>query len=250
MPKVDDEAIVLKLTPTGEADCVVHLLCKTRGRRSAFARGARKSRKRFVGALQPFSHIRAGFTIQRTQRLDRLDYAEVATPYLELREDLSRIALASYYCELLNVFLAEGELYPTEYALMRFFLNRLRQHPATLKHRLFFELRLLDALGFLPDVQSCAEDGSALSGAAWFDPQRQVFLGRLAAARLERAVPVCRHSREALAMIPTIPLDGLAHLRVTPVMAHEMLTVTAAVIRALSPRPLKSLALLDAELRA
>ena len=53
------DALVLRAIAYGEADAVVHLLVRGRGRISAFARGARSSRKRFGGALEPFQRVEA-----------------------------------------------------------------------------------------------------------------------------------------------------------------------------------------------
>ena len=53
------EALVLRAIPYGEADSVVHLLALGQGRLAAFARGARSSRRRFGGALEPFTRVEA-----------------------------------------------------------------------------------------------------------------------------------------------------------------------------------------------
>ena len=52
------EAIVLRHIDYGEADRIVSLLTLDQGLLKGFARGARKSRKRFGPALEPFAQVR------------------------------------------------------------------------------------------------------------------------------------------------------------------------------------------------
>lgn len=248
MPSVRDDALVIGLSPTGEADLVVRLLCRERGRRTALARSARSSRKRFGGSLQPFNHIHAVTTLRRTQPLERLDSAEVVESFASLRDDLAKIYMASYYCDLLNALLADGEEYPGFFETTLFFLHRLTQTRATLAHRLFFEIRLLDALGYRPEACHCAESGCVLVQGGYFDPQRQAFLcpefGRLARG----AFAVSQPARSLLDQVAEHPLAQLDELRLSATVAGELLAVNRAVLLALLGRPLPSVALLDEEL--
>ena len=213
MPSVADEALVLKTVESGEADFIVHLLTRDRGRRSVFARNARKSFRRFSGALQPFAHVRIIVNLRRTQRLDGLSSAELIEPYLNLRQDLRRLALAGYYCELLDALLAEGETYPEVFELALFFLGRINQGEPSIKHRLFFELRLLDALGHRPDCLRCGEEGDELSGAAWFDPGRLGFLSDPSARFAGGAFQVSGPARIAMEQAMSLSLGELAALK-------------------------------------
>lgn len=247
MPTVRDDALVLKIVESGEADLIVHLLAGTRGRRTAFASGARKSRRRFVGALQPFSNIRAIFTVRRTRSLDRLESADLIDSYRAIHENLARIYMASYYCELMDAMLVEGETYPEVYALALFFLERLSKSEPSLKHRIFFELRLLDLLGYRPELKVCGEDGVALKGKAWFDPARQAFLCRESAA-LGETVPVSERARRAMIQVLDTPLDLLGDIRMDRETARETAAVTRALVLANADRRLKSLDMLEDEL--
>jgi DNA repair protein RecO (recombination protein O) len=248
MPAIRDDALVIGLSPTGEADLVVRLLCREHGRRSAFARSARSSRKRFAGALQPFTHIQAEMSIRRTQRLTRLESADIVDAFMPIRENLTKIYLASYYCDLLASMLVEGESYPGFFEMSLFFLHRLTQTDATLKHRLFFEIRLLDALGYRPEARTCAESGESIGGGGFFDPQRQSFLCAHAGRLAREAFPVSEEARLVLEDASAIQLAQLGEIRLSPKAASELLKVTHSVLSATLDRPLQSAALLDKEL--
>ena len=93
-------AIVLRTVAYGESDVIAHLLVRGRGRVSAFARGARSSRRRFGGALEPFQLVEVLLAERSGQELWMLREASVAEAYPGLREDLHRIAHAGYAAEL------------------------------------------------------------------------------------------------------------------------------------------------------
>jgi len=249
MPKVSDEAIVLKLVPQGESNLILHLLTKARGRRTVIARAARKSRKRFAGSLQPFSYIRTEMSIRRTQSMGYLDSAESIRSFFEVQESLSKIYLASYYCDLLDVLLVEGEQYPEAFALMLFFLNRLGSVEASVKHRLFFEIRLMDLLGYRPDSEFCGVDGTPLTGVANFDERQLVFISEEAAKFQTETIRVSQAAREVFVKVSNLQLADLGTVKLSKQDASDALAVTRALIITHAGRPLKSMTMLDEELK-
>src|SRR5919204_373892 len=89
-------AIVLRTVDYGEADRVVTLLSRERGKVSAFARAARASRRRFGGALEPFTLVHAEAKERRGAELFTLESVAVERAFGGIRGDLARIACASY----------------------------------------------------------------------------------------------------------------------------------------------------------
>jgi recombinational DNA repair protein (RecF pathway) len=92
-------AVVLRSVDYGERDKVVTLLSRERGKLSAFARGARASRRRFGGVLEPFTLVAAEVS-ERGGDLWGLEDAAVERAFGAIRGDLLRIACASYAVEL------------------------------------------------------------------------------------------------------------------------------------------------------
>lgn len=247
MPKISDQAIVLKAIPHKETDLIVHLLARERGRRNAFARSAKKSKKRFPGGIQPFSHIRCIMNVKRTTTLCNLDSAELISSYPEIQTDLTRIYMASYYCELLDKLLVEGECYPDIFELVLFFFNRLGKSTVSRKHRIFFELRLMELLGFQPDFQYCGESGKELGDAAFYDPQKSVFLAPDAARYRNDSFPVSGKMRLAMMTALNVPLDGLVAVRLSEAEAAMVSKITLALVQGHVIGDIKSLKLLDGE---
>lgn len=172
-------ALVVGGLDTGESDRIVHLLTPE-GRLDAYAPAAKRSRKRFGGALEPLQTIEAHLH-RKTTGLVTLRSAHVLRPRLKLRADLERIALASYGAEVSRMVAPEGEPTPL-FDEVTALLDALETHPACPSLRRSFELRTLAAMGYRPEAGACALCGSAQMP-AFFDLERG---GRTCAAHRDR----------------------------------------------------------------
>ena len=94
------QAIILHHTDYGEADRIVTFLTPDQGRLKGFARAARKSRKRFGAALEPFAEVQLHWAARSSGDLVSLRDAELVTLRSGLHSDLETLTLAGYGCEL------------------------------------------------------------------------------------------------------------------------------------------------------
>lgn len=152
----------------GEADRVVHVLT-TEGRLSLFAHAARKSRRRFGGALDPFTTIRMHIEPRRRAGMPTLGSATVVLPRLGLRADLDRIALAAYVVELGAAVAPEGDPAAGLYRLVEAALDRLESTTPSVALRRAFELRLIDVLGYAPLLDRCCACDGPIEDVAYLD---------------------------------------------------------------------------------
>lgn len=159
MRTLSARAVVLGGVDYGEADRVVHLLTEE-GRVAAFAHGARKSKKRFGGALELFVTVQASLERARGRELRTLGSAEVLLPRLEIRSELSRIAIASYVVELADRSAPEGTQTASLLVLVEEALDWLAREPGRRAVRGAFELRLMCELGYEPNMGGCVVCGS------------------------------------------------------------------------------------------
>ena len=165
------EALVLRSIAYGDADAVVQLLTRGRGRIAVFVRGAKTSRKRFGGALEPFGRIEALVSEREGQELWSLREARVVEGHRGLRDDLHRIAHAGYAAELSHDLTRAGEPADGLFALLEEFLTRLSSGAARSGRLRAFELLALEAAGLAPELSACARCGEEVPpGRATFDP--------------------------------------------------------------------------------
>ncbi|MBK5274729.1 MAG: DNA repair protein RecO [Desulfuromonadales bacterium] len=160
------QSFVLSTLDFGESDRIVTLFTLEHGRIKAFARGARNSRKRFGPALEPFARIDLQARIKTG--LSSLMQADIISIYPAIRTDLGRIAHALYACELVEVMTPEGHPLPRLYRLLAVYLDRLETEAAIESDRRFFEINLLNILGYRPALETCTRCDTPYGAAgAW-----------------------------------------------------------------------------------
>lgn len=166
-------AVVLRTVDYGESDRVVTLLSRERGKVSAFARGARASRRRFGGALEPFTLLAAEVRSRSGSELLGLDTVSVLRGYGGIRGDLARIACAAYAAEVARELVRDHEPHDDLFDLLVEYLELVDGAPARPAALRAFELGALGAAGLAPRLDACARCGGALDPSARsvrFDP--------------------------------------------------------------------------------
>lgn len=162
-----DEAIVVGLMDYRETDRIIHLFTKEHGRMSGLARGAKKSVKRFGGAFELFARLSLNFI--PSENLANISAAEPLTIYPGIRKAIDNIAHASYACELVSALTPERLSNKRVYRLLSTYLEHLDAAPADPSDRHFFEINLLNVLGYRPPLDSCSGCGAAVAeeGGFW-----------------------------------------------------------------------------------
>lgn len=175
--------VVLRTTPLRESDLVVSLYTEAHGRVSAVARGARRSKVRFAGALSLL--VLGRFELGRRPRgeLWGLEGAEVVREWTQLATDVVGVAHASYVAELVGALLPPEVPEPHALDVIVALWDCLADggpSPAALRA---VELALLDLAGHRPAIEQCAACGErALDEGAVFDPTRGGAMCRRCAA--------------------------------------------------------------------
>lgn len=147
-------AFVLSTLDYGDSDRIVSLFTLEHGRIKAFARAAKKSRKRFGAALEALAGIEAQVRVK--DGLSGLQQADITSIYPGIRGNLACIAHALYACELVEAMTPEGHPLPRLYRLLAARLDRLESGDAGEDDRRFFEINLLNILGYRPSLDVCS----------------------------------------------------------------------------------------------
>lgn len=156
-------ALVLRTTAFREADLIVDLLTDRRGRVGVMARGARKSRKRYGGALEVGTRLKVELST-RGRGLPTLSTCDIAAPVLHIRGDLDRFHQMAYALELARLLSTEGEADARGYDLAAGFVDHLERHGATDEALAAWELRLLAHHGYGLRLDACVLTGGAPDG--------------------------------------------------------------------------------------
>jgi DNA repair protein RecO (recombination protein O) len=193
------DAIILRRQDFGEADRLLTLFTPEHGKLKAIAKGARKPAGRKTGHVELYT--RAAMMINYGRELHIVAQAELIEPFLPLREDLERGAYASYVVELLDHFSETEETNQSLYHLLDATLGWLSEPEVDLRLLArFYELKLLELVGFQPSLFNCAV------GQEEIQPQDQFF------SVMEGGVVCPLHARTGSFITP-LPLTTLKTLR-------------------------------------
>lgn len=146
-------AIVLKRTDVGEADRLLTLLTAQRGKLRTVAKGARKPSSRKTGHVELFNCAEMQIAVAR--EIDIVIQAQTIEPFLRLRDDLDRLSYAYYFAELVDRFVEEEIEHNEVYDLIFDSLHWLETTEHLSRTARFFEMQLLDALGYRPQLYQC-----------------------------------------------------------------------------------------------
>ena len=147
------EVVVLRHSDWGEADRLLGLYSREAGKLRAVAKGVRKMKSRKAGHLEPFTRVK--LLLARGRDFWIVTQAETVEMYLPMREDLVRTAYAAYIVELLDRFTYEEGPNRGLYQLVIDSLERISTLPDPFAAVRYYEIRLLDLLGFRPELYNC-----------------------------------------------------------------------------------------------
>jgi hypothetical protein len=141
----------------GDADWIVDWLSREHGRIALHARGARRSQKRFGGALSFFVTADIDFDHDVRQSLGHLRSASVAESMVDIARDMTAFTHGSYAVEVARELCLEGQVNRELYDLLVELYRCLREHGASLPVLRAFELRALESVGLSPAVHEFPE---------------------------------------------------------------------------------------------
>jgi len=236
-------SILIRQRNLREADRIVTLLTRERGKLSAVAKGVRRPRSKLAGGLQLFSHARVQLAAGRS--LEVVTQIEPVDTFYHLREDVARFNHACYASEMVDVLIEEQHADSRIFDLLLATLGGLDQggDPSTLVRG--FELKLLTRLGYGPELDTCVSCGASINAArAGFSPaQGGVVCSRC--LRAQGAAPLPPAALQAMRELLRLPPQELAKRRLSKPVRERLNPLLRAFVDYRLDRPLKSAAFLS-----
>ena len=158
MPGFVTDAILLRKIEYGDHDFIISFLSESKGKVSVIAKNAKKSIKRFSGALDLFSvnHIQCTFPKKKKDGMTILSHADLENGFANIRYDVFKTAYASYWVEVMHFWLEENKQQSALYNLLFFSLDALNKESLSREViSLFFQIRFMSLSGFFPNIENC-----------------------------------------------------------------------------------------------
>lgn len=166
MGRRNDDAYVIGTQSLGEADVIVTLLAEHSGRVRGVAPSARRSRRRFGGALDPLTRVRAAWIEREGRDLHRIESLDLARSYSTMQSEPVRQAACAVLAEVAGALAREGQADPRGFRLLGAVLDALELGLDPWVAVRYYEYWMLKLHGVLPDMASCTACGKPLAEGA------------------------------------------------------------------------------------
>jgi DNA repair protein RecO (recombination protein O) len=182
VPVYTSEALILRTYKLGETDRIVVFLTRDRGKKRGVARGARRPRSRYSGALEPMTRAGVAYYERELRDLVRINYVETQ------KSPLSAIGLTGtgatvlghvgYFAELIDEWAPEAHADERLYRLGSSVVDALAAGAPIERLARYFEYWIMRLQGVYPSLMICPGCGSPLEAGAVMPPRENMFLCR------------------------------------------------------------------------
>ena len=241
--QLETPAVVLDCRDHGESDIIVTFFCQGLGRLTGIAKGAKRSKKRFVNKLELFTSLKIRHTVPASHRLSFIAEAELLESFLKLRQNFSCYTTATTIREFLLLATREAEGDEDIYPLLIWALHSLNSNSQPRTILVFFLIRLFSTIGYSPSLHQCGKCHDPIGGTT-----RYVFshsAGSVLCRNCQQSVPantvpVTSGTLKTLITARTSPLNRLHRLGLNPNSQREALSLLHAYGRQLFQREIVS----------
>jgi len=238
--------VVIHHADFGESDIIVTFYTYDLGKIRGIAKGAKRSKRRFVNNLQPFSYIRIIFSEGRGG-LIRVDQADIIQPFSQIGEDISKVLYGSYFLEMVKEMTGEKEPNPQLFQLLVAFLALLNDFTPREEYLRVFELRVLALLGYRPRLSECTICAQGISPGqeAWFSYRHGGIVCKGCQTKARGAIPISGGTLKAMDMALAMDLREVEGIQFSPQALSEGREVLPRFIQYQLGKGLRSLKVME-----
>jgi DNA repair protein RecO (recombination protein O) len=152
------QGILIRRIDYGDTDLIITFITQEYGKVSVIAKSAKKSVKRFGGILELFYLLELIIRPGKGNKPSILQTASLIRPFERIRTNIIHTAYASYWAELIHLFIEDKAADDNIYQLFLFVIDQLNQNnvPADVLH-ITFQIRFLVISGFQPNFLYCPQ---------------------------------------------------------------------------------------------
>jgi DNA repair protein RecO (recombination protein O) len=162
-PDKETAAIVLDCRDHGESDKIVTFFCQQAGRLSGIAKGAKRSKRRFVNKLELFSSLHLTYSLPRHSGLAFIAAAELQSSFLNLRKNIDLYNAATVIREFVLIGTSEKERDDRVFEILHWALQSLDKKRPHLTVVIHFLIRFFEYIGYRPDLLHCHHCGQLVA---------------------------------------------------------------------------------------
>jgi DNA repair protein RecO (recombination protein O) len=238
------EAIIIKKVKLGEADRILTLYTPHLGKIQAVAKGVRRPRSKMSGHLELLTHSLV--SLARGKNIDTITGSQTINSFLPVKSDLKLTSCALYATELVNQFTAENIENQPLFQLLLETMHRLCHGGDNELVLRYFELHLLNEVGYRPQLQQCVSCHAILKAVTnSFCPSAGGILCPGCRQDQPQSYPLSVNAQKVLLLLQDNDYTVASGLKIDPGLSRQLEMVMRNYLRYLLEREIKSAAWLD-----
>lgn len=232
MSYLKTKGLIIREVNTGEADKIVTIFTRNRGKISALAKGARRPRSKLAAGTQFLSYC--DYILFSGREMYSINSSEVVEPFYEIRNDMARLTYAAHFVDIISDAVQENQSSPR---VLQLFLNSLHMLSKTDKDpeliARIFELRFLSIMGFAPFVRGCIICGREDFSSASFSFKKCGFIcsNEACVTNDAFALELSQGAVRAIQHIVHSKADELFSFKLSPQVLEELGKVSKRYLR-------------------
>jgi DNA repair protein RecO (recombination protein O) len=237
MPVYKSDALILRTYKLGEADRIVVFLTRDRGKKRGVAKGARRPRSRYMGALEPMTRGEVAYFEREQRDLVRLNYVDpVRSPLLAQTADA--LGHVGYFAELIDEWAPEAHADERLFRLGASIIDAITGGAPIDTLARYFEYWLLRLQGVYPGLACVACGGTLTRGAVM--PAREHAFVCSCCAPSGGGTDVSASAMRFICAAGSTGPDKLASLELAPSATRELETAHRRLLNLHLEKELKS----------
>jgi len=238
------EAIIIKKVKLGEADRILTLYTPHLGKIQAVAKGVRRPRSKMSGHLELLTHSLV--SLARGKNIDTVTGTQTINSFLPLKSDLRLTSYALYATELVNQFAAENLENEPLFQLLLETMHRLCHGGDSELVLRYFELHLLNEVGYRPQLKQCVSCHAKLEAVTnSFSPGAGGMLCPDCCQKHPLSYPLPADAQKVLLLLQNNDYTAISGLKIDPALSRQLEMVMRNYLRYLLEREIRSAVWLD-----
>ena len=180
MPVYTSDALILRTYKLGEADRIVVFLTRDRGKKRGVAKGARRAKSRYMGALEPMTRAGVAYYEREQRDLVRINYVEPQrSPLMALSGATDSAAVlghVGYFAELIDEWAPEAHADERLFRLGAAVTDAMTSGAPIDRLARYFEYWILRLQGVYPGLAQCPGCGGRFEGGAIMPPREHLYV--------------------------------------------------------------------------
>jgi DNA repair protein RecO (recombination protein O) len=238
------EGIVLRKYYLRETSYILVLYTKEFGKIKGVLKGVRKPFPQFAGNFEILSCCQVVF-YKKKSALDLITQCEAVEYFNKVRSDIEKLAYANYFAELVDAVTADHDADPGIFDILKGSLGMLSRASGAKRVRRIFEIKLLGALGFSPQVDECVKCSAKVDEKSFFSAASGGIMCPKCHGNEDDNIPVSLGAMKFMRKIQASDIDRTEHIKLSHEVGLETEFILDRFVRMQIGRPIKALKVLN-----